>query len=425
MGKKWLITLFIFVVIICSVIFIKYFYGCRGENCGEPRQEKCFGNIMQHKEVCKEGKCKIVIADNATCIKIDENKNKLTVIIKKDGIYDTDRIKNKISEYFLAVKNDLAVDNVEISYFSGKTIDDMNTFTENLFCEKNVGYIIIVGDDLINLIGTGAENIMKYALVGEKENFSNSGEYIPKDSNVIPEDSFCKDIGISVVMPPVDYLEEDKIYFVVKAFENFSNYHNKSILSQYKGQIHIKWDPNVIQDGIDTTNVYTDYTVYNNTEVVFNSQHNKVAEELGKKYYLFTSLVHGAPNNIGIGLKSTPANDDNYVYTNLEEFREFFSKSSSHPLIFALEACNLQWLSYQGVPNCCWPQAFIEAGAWVQLYLGATGGGNQPEAFIDEEITENEKFIGYFIRHEKIDSQYFIAGDITAYLTEQAHKKRD
>lgn len=78
----------------------------------------------------------------------DASKNKVVVVIQKEGIFDKDIITSRISEYFASVKKDLNIDNAGLKKFEGTTIDELDKFVDGLYLDDDVGYIVLVGDDL-------------------------------------------------------------------------------------------------------------------------------------------------------------------------------------------------------------------------------------------------------------------------------------
>ena len=58
----------------------------------------------------------------------NKEKNKVAVIIAKNGIYDTDAINSQILEYYNAVKKDLNIENTGLKRFEGKKISELDKF---------------------------------------------------------------------------------------------------------------------------------------------------------------------------------------------------------------------------------------------------------------------------------------------------------
>ena len=56
----------------------------------------------------------------------DPTKNKVAVVIGKEGIYDSERVASQVSEYFKAVRKDLGIENAGLKKFEGKTLNDIS-----------------------------------------------------------------------------------------------------------------------------------------------------------------------------------------------------------------------------------------------------------------------------------------------------------
>ena len=78
----------------------------------------------------------------------DSSKNKVTVLIAKDGIYDNEEIGLQASKYFDSVKKDLNIENAGLKKFEGKTFEELDKFVDDIYLNDDVGYIILLGDDL-------------------------------------------------------------------------------------------------------------------------------------------------------------------------------------------------------------------------------------------------------------------------------------
>ena len=88
-----------------------------------------------------------LVGPSPTC-KPEPEKNKVAIVIVKDGIYDTGIISSQISAYYEAVNKDLSIEDVGIKKFDGETINELDNFVEELYLRENVAYIVLIGDDL-------------------------------------------------------------------------------------------------------------------------------------------------------------------------------------------------------------------------------------------------------------------------------------
>jgi len=359
-------------------------------------------NCVENSETGKKDVC--------SCI-INANKNKFTVIIKDDGIYDNAMLRQKLDAFLGSVKKDLAIENTGISYFQGNSLKELDTYIEKLYYEHEVSYIIYVGDelnlkDVLNDSRSAWEE--ELPLVGKKSNL---------DKETLNPDALCKDVAISWILPPSTYSDKEKVDFVGRAIDTYTRYHNNenNILGDYSDDhLHIQWDNNVsyadygssIDSGADDPDYdpVPDQDYLKNIIVVLNSDKQKVEEELRNKHYLWSYHVHGSFDTIGIGLP--PRNgyrQSPYVYLN--DFAAFVDEIGTPALLVQSAACggtttNLD--NFNVTNYCCWPQRMIDSGVWAYYSHGYYAG----------------QFIGSELRHNPT-TQTFVFGDITAHFRKQ------
>ena len=78
----------------------------------------------------------------------NEEKNKVVAVVRKGGIYDSEEIGSQASEYYEAVRKDLGIGNAGLKKFEGKTIAELDEFASSLYVDDDVGYVLLIGDDL-------------------------------------------------------------------------------------------------------------------------------------------------------------------------------------------------------------------------------------------------------------------------------------
>ena len=120
--------------------------------------------------------------------KIDESKNKLAIIIKNGGIYDTPEITSRLEDFLESVKNDLDVENISICYTNASSLDELDQFVEKLYHEKDMRYAILIGKKLFlkdNVTSTSIWDKLHY--IKEKE----------PSSPPFPHPSYYYDVAIS------------------------------------------------------------------------------------------------------------------------------------------------------------------------------------------------------------------------------------
>lgn len=323
-----------------------------------------------------------------------EEKNKVAIVIAQGGIFDSGKINSDILEYYTAVKKDLNIENVGLKKFEGKTVGDLDKFIDDLYLNDNVGYVILVGDDLpvANISEANMENL---AAIHEKL------ECVKKDCwECLDKEhcfSACKDVAISYILPPVLYSDNEKINFISEIFKTYTNYHKDfdSYIGKYQKSVLHVGDP----EGF-TGNPLLGYDLP--VVAIQNIEYKKVTEEFKKKYIILHIGGHGATTILGMGIA-------NKQYPTLEDYLNF-TKENGVPALFvdsgACQAVTIKDFEI-GLKHCCWPQVFMESGVWT--YYAITREQETLKNFPKEET------IGLAIRKGVI-GQNFVFGDILAHM---------
>lgn len=369
-------------------------------------------------------------------------KNKVAMVVLKEGIYDTDRTNFQVLEYYKSVKKDLNIENVGLKKFEGKTIEELDKFVENLYLNDDVGYIIFIGDDLpvireqtIEFISrnndtgiatyrisepTGKEDIIeeprgsKPLSVGKFAwlalDYSKKLECTKKDCDQL----LCNDIATSFIFPPLLYSANEKLDFVLSILATYTNYHENfsTIIKKYQKSSLFIYDSTLNKEGhIDSLKGYGLPIIQ-----VPNTEPEKVTAELKKKHLILSFNVHGLPTSVGMGLHYVgpqPTSGQPY-YTSLEEYSKFAKENGAPALFFTdTTACYGAGLrNPQGEEKyCCWLQIFMESGVWANYGLG----GRSDQVSRMKRDFSNEKSIGLAIR-KRVIQQDFVYGDILAHM---------
>ena len=327
----------------------------------------------------------------------NEVKNKVAMVVAKSGIFDSAAIESRASRYFEAVKKDLNIDNAGLKRFEGSTINDLEIFVDNLYINENVGYIILLGDDIpvsktpkevpvehpgkpspTNETGYDLTNL---AAVYEKL------ECVSKDCDHFS----CNDVAFSLILPPSIYSDEEKLDFILKILETYTSYHNNfgALSNQYKKSVLLIQDPTVLTDDAELEYSLPVMAV-NNTDV------DSMTTELKSKYFILRLKVHGNPTNIGVEPIKTVWDYSNFI------------KENGLPALFVDSgACMSSVLQIENAEYCCWPQAFTESGVW-SYYIMSSG-------FKLRQSVPSGETIGMSIR-KTFSDQHFIFGDILAHI---------
>ncbi len=362
----------------------------------------------------------------------DESRNKVTIIIKENGYYDNPDNISVFNQYFTAVKNHLGIENIGVRKFTNSTIEEFDVFIEDLVKNDNVGYAIIVGQDLPVVKKqepaywtdpkTGESTISRSAQwMLDLDNENNFYSYIGRNANG------CKDVALSFVFEPVIYNETQKKEFIIAVFSNFINYHNNynSIIPIFARKIlYIAWDDNVL-GGSGALNLGSPseiLTNYNNikffypTEVLLNSNLSAINEKIKEKPLSLMYYVHGDPNSLGLGFKDpvpTTSRDlsevNQYIYTTNEDILNYSLINGAPSLFVNVDAACMQDITYYWSSSfCCWPQTWLKSGVWTVIEVE---GEERPNSF--EKYLFEEKIVGKALRRT-YHNQGMIYGDILA-----------
>jgi len=365
----------------------------------------------------------------------DPNKNKVAIVIAKVGIYDNERMSSQASAYFAAVKKDLGIDSAGLKKFNGTrmdNLDELQNFTSDLYFNDDVAYIILVGDDLpignvtnettyalfmkgitVNIPIYDVWNKLEcanrncsavnrlYTLEEEKcETDPVTGFY---DCKIL---ELCRDIGVSVILPPIYYSDEDKVDFILGVLQTYTGYHENftALNSTYERSML------AVLDTLETDERY----VLRKEDVgydlpmtsVYNDQTQSVETELKKKRMLLFLDVHGTRGTVGLGLISQ---GEIPGYTTLNDYLGFVKENGLPALFVDNGACEWNILKHvESFPHCCWPQAFLKSGVWAYY------SGEGPNQIWRKSISE-EQTIGMAVRKGS-ESFALIFGDILAHM---------
>ena len=375
----------------------------------------------------------------------DMGKNKVAIVIEKGGIYDSDKMNSQVLEYYRAVKKDLNIDNVGLKKFDGKTVDELDRFVDEIYTNDDVGYIILVGDDLpvigeeiieppldntpgriIYRYPSGREQIVDLTpqsvllvYAGKHAYLDSYGikklECIKKDCD-LKYASSCRDVAASFILPPLSYSESEKPDFVLNILATYTNYHKNfdAISKKYQKSLLWIYDTTLVNE---SDNYFRDIGKGYGLPVikVNNIEAEKAIAELKKNHFILSFDVHGQEKILGISLLygEHPAISGQKYYTSLEEYSKF-AKENGVPAMFVAEPhSSYEWdlkHTKEDVKYCCWPQIFLESGVWALYHIGQ---GEQ--AFRMQGAISSEKTIGLAIRKRAIESD-FVFGDILAHM---------
>ena len=325
-------------------------------------------------------------------------KDKVAVVVMKGGIYDSPAIDSQITAYYASVEKDLSIGNPGLRKFEGKSMDELDILMDSLYLDDDVGYVILVGDDL------PLANITKDDLESLTDMYDRLN-IVQRNFGMLT----CPDMAISYMPVPDDYSDADKAAFVTKILETYVGYHNDfaTLANRYQDSVLEITDINL---GI--TNLGYNMTIVN----VYNNEYSKVLEEMKKKHRVLYLRVHGNPANVGMGLygprqaQTMPPDGGASYTTTLEDYSQFVDVYGTPALFVDSGACyaiSIKDFGMTGFSPCCWPQIYMESGVWV--YYSVSNGFD-----VEEDISDGS-MIGLALR-KNVVSQFFVYGDILAHV---------
>ncbi|MFH1663839.1 MAG: hypothetical protein ABH986_03465 [archaeon] len=207
-----------------------------------------------------------------------------------------------------------------------------------------------------------------------------------------------------------------KVKFVKTIIEKYKYYHKNSneLFNQYeKDNLFIEWDNNLSESiGSPVGGHFTDPVYSYPLTKIYNTDFNRVLEELKKKHIIFNYFVHGNPTTAGFGLNLNETESErNKIYTTNEEFINFAFENGSPALLVDAKACG-SWIIWDNKDQfCCWPQAMTGSGVW--LYMDPFGGYEYQQN-LQKKLSSGE--IAGKSLLEVSRSELYLHGDITAHL---------
>ncbi|GEM_PF-6179075 len=334
-----------------------------------------------------------------------KDKNKVAVVFAKNGIYDTETAHSYILKYYDSVKSDLNLDNAGLQKFDGETMDGFEAFIDSLYLNDDVGYIVLLGDGL---------PVANFPIELAKDGFVPSGvtydyanlyaiseklEYVNKsDRECTPQGECvenCKDLAISLIMPPDLYSDEEKAAFTLKILETYADYHNNfaARIAEYQDSALVIYDSTIYTD--DRSSGY-DIPM----RIVNNQDAARIASELKSKHKVVVLRVHGSADSVGMGIGNFGTTEQEYLN---------FAKENGLPFLFVdSTACQSFALKMENATHCCWPQIFLESGVWAYYLI-------YPESNEVKKNFPHGETLGMALRKYPA-KQSFIFGDILAHM---------
>jgi len=344
---------------------------------------------------------------------ITNSNYKITIILKRNGIYDTSDIKLLISEYLESIENDIGLKNIGISYFSDEKPDDLDEFLEDLYNNDDVRYCILVGrnlaweedgwKDIKDDIRTSFWHVNDELSYLEDREPDNLGQ--PTMGNE------KKDIAISWIIAPdicddektKNEINEIKKNYIKDIIITYTNYHNNfsDIINNFQNScLYIYMDealPSFYEQVFDNRYMM-DWTL------IMNEDYTETWYELKQKHLIFSYFVHGTKDKILMNY------DESEEFTTIEQYNNSINENGLYSLFVEANACEsdiVQKECNQLSPliNYCWPQVNICNGVWAYYSMSS----KSCKAF-----SSTSPFLGHVLRN--YDTQTVVIGDITSHI---------
>jgi hypothetical protein len=342
----------------------------------------------------------------------DTSRNGISIIIKENGHYDNTQTITRLNEYLNTVDNIETIYNKGIKKFTGSSITEFDRFIEDLILNHNVGFAIIVGNDLPvtnddnqSIILDLSSNDNLYSIVGREPNG-------------------CKDIALSYVFAPFDYEINEKNEFVDGVFYNFIRYHD-NLEETYdnfnSNALFIDWDNNLSNSiyglPIGISNDEASNYLFYDYEYTLNSDLLNLNEKLRDFPFLLSYKVHGSPHSVGIGFLESPVSEisRDTIYTSTNEVLNYYEQNQNSLSLFidVAGACSQDILYVRNDESfCCWPQTWLKTGIWNFMHVI---GDNDNIGYSFGKNLIDERIIG--LAYKKTHhSQGMLYGDILAIM---------
>jgi hypothetical protein len=141
-----------------------------------------------------------------------EGKDKFVIFMKEDSQFYSEELRSKLDEYLDAVRSDVGIENMGILFFEG----DADAFRERLhtlYLEEDVGYVMLIGNDLV-------QSLEELNYTDEGVALSYGGYYTLRFG-----ESRCPSIAVSLLpFPPNSDLDEQKD-FISDQIDNYIRFH--------------------------------------------------------------------------------------------------------------------------------------------------------------------------------------------------------
>lgn len=343
-----------------------------------------------------------------------EGKDKFAVIMKKDSQFYSPELKDKLDDYFEAINSDLGIDNVGIIFqdFSKKD-SKINETIHNLYLDKDVGYILLIGNDLIhdsfgNASDTGELAFQPY-------------QY-PHRYQIPLGEAECPSVALSALVSPNYQDLNQKIEFILDQLDSYIQFHKdpENYLSNFSrsylrivnldvsdeyisfnfsspdiGEIKYRW--NLPKRDILSSDINLKSEIRNERPMILDIMGHGWGRILAWQKTIVTWEVKN------VTLEKSGTTDEWLEFT--EGFIPTILTINQGCGAMIIDDYNLSTYGDSSVAKfCCWPQAFLKSGALAYI------SGNHARVY---NFTSSD-FFGQALRKTRMGAEYF--GDLFAHL---------
>ncbi|MBU3940690.1 MAG: hypothetical protein KKH88_02050 [Nanoarchaeota archaeon] len=337
-----------------------------------------------------------------------EGKDKFAVIMLENSKYSSEKVTSKLREYMSYVYEDVGIENVGIIYRSHK--DNTTEMIEDLYLNKDVGYVLFLGEDLIlDIFGLNKQGESSFDPHKSdfKLQFPSGSE---RDS-----DYGCPNVIVSALVAPATFEYKEQEGYILEQLGSYISFHRdperylNGFSRSYIRIVNLDVSQEYTELDISSPDINPDihYTWDLPRKDILSSDNNLRSEIFEEKPVILQIIAHGWTR--WSAWCFMPEGDCG----NVDDWVEF-TKNFTPSVLISVESCGSAIINDYGDPYigsaddsnyCCFSQAYLGSGA-LAYFAGAEA---RHYDLIDSD------FFGQAIRKRIIlPSAYF--GDLFAHL---------
>ncbi len=411
---KWKIIIIVSIFIVTLVFLLKYDILFSSEK--EYSEYYCIVNgekIKREEFYDLYSRRNLYEANHCNCYP-KEGKNKFAVIMKKNSEFYSPELKDELDDYFEAINLDLGIENVGIVFqdFSEKDSSIKETI-HNLYLNKDVGYILLIGNDLIHDSFGNTSDTSELAFLPYQ---------YPHRYQIPLGEAECPSVALSALVSPNYQDFNRKKEFILNQLDNYIQFHKdpKNYLSNFSRSClrivnldvsgeYTSFDPS----SPDTTHDLTYYWDLPKRDIL-SSNPNLKSEIREERPMILEIMAHGWARILAWQKRKITNEIKNVTiekYGTTDEWLEFTEDFIPSVLIInqgcggmIIDDYNTTRYNGSQAKFCCYPQAFLKSGALAYI------SGSRARVY---DFTGSD-FFGQALRKTPLGGEYF--GDLFAHL---------